>query len=176
MELGSFDMEMRHLRYFLAVAEELHFRRAAERLHMAQPPLSARIKDLEQELGTSLFERTRKGVALTDSGRALVPLARDAVDAFDRVQRFTHGGRLAEVSSVRVGITPDTTPQAIEAFTLSVRQGQSSLSVEVVEAHSARQLEQLRRGELDLGLLRHPFPTNGLHVRPPLSTPVGALM
>ncbi len=169
-------MEVRHLRYFLAVAEELHFSRAAERLHMAQPPLSARIKELERELGQLLFERSPRGVSLTDAGRSLVPLAREAVESFDRALRFRTTDTASATRTLRVGITPDTTPKAIEDFTKSVHAAAPSLSLEIVEGHSSQQLEQLRRGEIDLGLLRHPFPTNGLHVRPPLSTPVGALM
>jgi DNA-binding transcriptional LysR family regulator len=76
-------VELHHLRYFLAVAEEQHFGRAAQRLNMTQPPLSQRIADLENELGVLLFERSSKGARLTEQGQSFLPYARKAVTAFD---------------------------------------------------------------------------------------------
>ena len=80
-------MDLQQLRTFLAVAEELHFGRAAERLHMAQPPISRGIQQLERELGARLFERSTRKVTLTSVGEALVAPAQEVLDALDRVSR-----------------------------------------------------------------------------------------
>ncbi|GAA5039766.1 DNA-binding transcriptional LysR family regulator [Thermocatellispora tengchongensis] len=169
-------MELRHLRYFLAVADELHFGRAARLLHMSQPPLSARIKDLEREVGTALFERSSKGVTLTAAGIELLPAARQAVEAFDRAQRIAHHLRPEARHVLRVAITPDTSAAALQTFLESVREFQPDTRVAITEASTGEQVPALQHGQLDLGLLRHPFPEVGLHVEPALSTPAGALM
>ncbi|WP_075022858.1 LysR family transcriptional regulator [Actinomadura madurae] len=168
-------MEIRHLRYFLAVADELHFGRAARALHMSQPPLSARIKDLEREIGTPLFTRSPRGVALTPAGRALLPSARKAVEAFGEAQRVARKLRARPAAPLRVAITPDTTAAAVRGFTTAVRRANLA-RVEIVEASTGEQLDALDQGKLDIGLLRHPFPESGLHVEPPLRTPAGAFM
>src|SRR5919112_6268649 len=106
-------MELRHLRYFIAVAEELHFGRAAERLHIAQPPLSRQIRDLERELGAALFERVPRGVELTPAGRAFLPEARLTLAQAERAQRTAQRAAHGETGRLRVGFAEAATYPAV---------------------------------------------------------------
>src|SRR5256714_10717927 len=112
-------MELRHLRYFVAVAEELHFGRAAERLHIAQPPLSRQIRDLEREVGTPLFERVPRGVELTPAGSAFLPVARLTLAQAERAQRSAQRAALGETGRLRVGFVEAATHSGILADVLS---------------------------------------------------------
>lgn len=165
---------MRHLRYFLAVADELHFGHAAERLHMTQPPLSARIKDLENELGVSLFVRSRRGVSLTDAGRELLPLAQEAVESFEKVLRYASASRLSTPQEIRVALNPDTAPDVLRE--IASRFATWHINLDWSEAPTAEQQESLLAGRLDLGVLRLPIDAEGLWVSSPLSLPLGVAL
>src|SRR5262252_7356977 len=101
-------MELRHLRYFIAVAEEGHVTRAAERLRMQQPPLSQQIKALERELDVQLFRRKPRGVELTDAGRVYLEIAREILSQLSQATETTRRTARGEQGRICVGITPST--------------------------------------------------------------------
>src|SRR5712672_4214871 len=105
---GITRMDLRHLRYFVAVAEERHFTRAAERLGMKQPPLSLQIKQLEQELGTPLFRRLTRGVELTEPGTLLLNEARQILEQVERTKANVQRRARAETGRIRVGFAGAT--------------------------------------------------------------------
>jgi len=151
-------MELRHLRYFIAVAEAKHFTRAAERLGIGQPPLSQQIKALERELGAALFERLPRGVALTAVGESFFEDARQIVDAaeaaVERAQRVARG----DAGRLRIGMINSApfhpfVPQAIRAF--GQRYGDVRLSL---EEHSTPELvEAVLREQIDIAFVRPPL-------------------
>jgi DNA-binding transcriptional LysR family regulator len=149
-------MELRHLRYFIAVAEELHFGRAAARLHIAQPPLSQQIRALEAELGVPLFERTSRWVALTDPGHVLLEHARRVLEQVDRAvddtQRTFRGehGRLA-VGFI-VSATYEVLPRSLRAF----RALYPAVELSLHRLASNEQLAALREERIQVGFLRPP--------------------
>src|SRR5260370_10043910 len=101
-------MELRHLRYFVAVAEELHFRRAAERLGIKQPPLSLQIRQLERQLGTSLFRRLTRGVELTETGALLLDEARGILDQAERIKAGVQCRARGETGCIPLGFAGAT--------------------------------------------------------------------
>jgi DNA-binding transcriptional LysR family regulator len=146
-------MELRHLRYFIAVAEEQNISRAAERLHLSQPPLSRQIKDLEQELGVDLLERVGKSVRLTDAGRAfLIKAKRIVCDVDTAVQQLREEYGTA-TRALRLGfITPfldDLIAPAVREF----RQRHPQVKVSLLDLLPSAQMERLRNGELDAAIL-----------------------
>jgi len=155
-------LDLRHLRYFAAVAEELHFGRAAKRLGIAQPPLSQQIQKLEGLLGTSLFERGRRQIALTDAGRVLLEETRKVLAATERAVEETRRAAAGEVGMVTVAFAASvmfhTLPGVIRAF----RERFPGVRLELRELPTAFQLAGLRSGELDVGFLRESAPEDGL--------------
>ena len=149
-------MELRHLRYFVAVAEELNFRRAAERLRVAQPALSSQVKNLEEELGVRLFDRTTRSVMLTPTGQIFLGEARGILGATTHAEQLVRKAELGLVGTLRVGvITPATGPllaRVLRHFHQKFPGVQLSLSA----ITTTEQLKRLRAGELDAGLLRPP--------------------
>lgn len=148
-------MELRHLRYFLAVAEELHFTRAAARLHIGQPPLSQQIQALEAELGVALFVRTKRSVQLTEAGGHLVTRAREILGASANItgelQQIVRGA----TGELRVGFT--SSGILIDDIRLLLRtyhQRFPQVTLRLHEMYTHTQFAALERGELDIGFVR----------------------
>lgn len=150
-------IELRPLRYFVAVAEEMHFGRAAHRLHMTQPPLSQTIQALEAQLGTVLFARTRRSVALTAAGRALLPEAQRLIEQADALPRLAQraaageSGRLslAFVSSADYSVLPSALREFRSAF--------PDVHIELREATGDVQIDELSANRIDVGILIGPL-------------------
>jgi DNA-binding transcriptional LysR family regulator len=149
-------MELRHLRYFVAVAEELSFRKAAEKLHMAQPPLSAQIKALEEELRVRLFDRTTRLVQLTHSGRVLLAEARAVLAASTLAEQRVRDAEHSLVGTLRVGVIAPMTNAWLAGILRRFRQQFPAVQLSLFDLTTTEQLRRLRAQELDAGLLRPP--------------------
>jgi len=149
-------MELRHLRYFLAVAGDLSFRRAAERLRVAQPALSAQIKSLEMELGVRLFERTTRSVELTHAGRVFLDEARVVIAAAAQAEQRAKRAEQGLVGTLRLGVIAPSASTWLAAILQEFRRRFPGVQLSLSDLTSPEQLDQLRAGELDAGLLRPP--------------------
>src|SRR5687768_2854799 len=161
-------MELRHLRYFVAVAEERHITRAAERLGMQQPPLSQQIRDLEKELQVQLFRRLPRGVELTDAGAAFLERARTILEEVERACVTTRRTARGEEGRVAVGFTSSApfhpfVPRVIRAF----RESSPLVSLVLEESGSRELVQALHSEEIDAAFIRSPVvDVVGLLVRP----------
>ncbi|WP_083661323.1 LysR family transcriptional regulator [Actinophytocola xanthii] len=167
-------MELRTLRYFVAVAEELHFGRAAARLHISQPALSRAIKQLEAELGTRLFDRSPAGVTLTAAGVVLLDEARALLDQADRTRLRVAAA--AGAATITVGILGDSTDPDLIRLAGAYRRRYPHVEVSVRETDLTDPTCGLHAGLVDIALTRAPFDETGLVVRELRADPVGALL
>jgi len=148
-------MELRHLRYFIAVADELSFTRAAQRLHTAQPSLSQQIRNLEDEVGTPLFERTRRKVELTEAGKVFLAEARLVVAQADRaVARARQVGQGR--ATVTIGFVPAAEIRVFPVILPRLRLRYPEVNVELRSLPTAEQEEALLRGDIDVAFMRRP--------------------
>ena len=151
-------MELRHLRYFVAVAEELHFGRAAERLHMTQQPLSQQIRQLETELGVLLFHRTKRRVQLTEPGLAFLGEARQilqkAAQAIDMVRQVAQG----ESGRLKVGFSGFATYSILPKVLRIFRERFPQVELELEEMTTSVQVQALQDHQIHLGLMIPPVP------------------
>lgn len=152
-------MELRQLEYFVAVAEELHFSRAAERLHVAQPSVSEQIRALERELGLPLFERTSRAVMLTAAGRDLLPLAADLLKGADELKLHAQQTARRLAGRVRIGFLADEymTPLGQELM-VSVRRLHPRLDIEFHQVDFADHHRALEDGRVDVAFVMGPVP------------------
>jgi DNA-binding transcriptional LysR family regulator len=171
------SMEQRHLRYFVAVAEELHFSRAAARLHIAQPPLSQQIRRLERDLGVALFSRTRRRVDLTPAGRALLEEARRILAQADRAARIARRAGAGAIGQLALAFVPsadlDLLPRVLRLWRGRFPDVELDLQVLLPVA----QMEALAAGRIQVGLLRLPVVADrAVVVEPIQSEPLVAVL
>lgn len=154
MASAPIGIELRHLRYFLAVSEELHFGRAAERLHMSQPPLSQAIRKLEDELGVPLLQRTSRVVTPTEAGRVFAEEARRVLARLEvAVSEARHAGGAGSV--LRIGCSPHLPIEWLHGFLGGLHERNPLMHAEVTHLLTLDQVKLLRAGELDLGIFHH---------------------
>ena len=157
-------VELRHLRYFVVVAEELHFGRAARRLGIAQPPLSQQIRQLEQRLGVPLFLRTSRQVSLTPAGATLLRGARRTLAELELASAAARRAATGETGALRVGYTDSAAlsvlPDAVRRF----RDAWPSVHLDLTEGSTAAQIDAVVRDRVDLALVRGPIVQPALRV------------
>lgn len=159
-------VELRHLRYFCAVAEELHFGRAAARLGLSQPPLSLQIRQLEEMVGARLFDRHSRSVALTDAGRALNESARRILRDVDTAMAAARQAGSGEVGELRVAFAPTLMLSAFADMIRRYRARHPGVRLDLRELPSAEQTAALLRGDIDIGFAREAGPDARLNVEP----------
>jgi DNA-binding transcriptional LysR family regulator len=157
-------MELRQLRYFVAVAEELHFRRAAERLYVAQPAISEQIRKLEVELGVRLFNRTNRRVELSDAGAAMLDEARRALAQVDSARLAACNAGERAVARLRIAYPPGSLPVAVPRALAHLSRTSPGLQVSVEMGPVMRLVQRLRDRQLDAVVTALPAATSGLVV------------
>jgi DNA-binding transcriptional LysR family regulator len=170
-------VELRHLRYFVAVAEERHFGRAAERLHIAQPPLSQQIRRLEAELGVTLLHRTTRRVEVAPAGEVLLVRAREILAAVDGATEDTRRAARGEFGALAVGFTGSATYELLPKLAAALRRALPGVALNLRgELLTPAQVASLLDGTLDLGLLRPPVRERELAVEVVRREPLVAVL
>ena len=156
-------MELRHLRYFIAVAEELNFTRAAEKLHIAQPPLSQQIQHLEAELGFQLFRRTKRTVHLTAAGQVFFEEAGKILQQVDRAIQLGRQTSRGELGQLTIGFVSSSAHNVVPAILQAFRTRCPAVKLELHELTTNEQLQRLRFGQIDIGFVRPPVEEEGIN-------------
>ncbi len=162
---------LRHLRFFVAIADEEHFGRAARRLGMSQPPLSQGLRRLEDELGVRLFERSSRGVAVTPAGELLLPRARELLAGAEQLGELARRQQVAG-APFRVGIIEGVRPALVAAVAAAARPG----AVQVVVEPTTTLVDRVAGGRLDVAVIRHPAVLAGVAAGPVVRVPTRAVL
>lgn len=150
-------MELRQLHYFIAVAEELHFGRAAKRLQMTQPPLSQQIQQLEEELGEVLFRRTKRVVELTDAGKVFLEGVKGLFEQLDSTISLTKRAARGEIGTLTIGYVGAATYDFLPPLIRTYRNQYPDVEIKLRELSTPEQVEELHNRKLDIGLIRPPI-------------------
>ena len=150
-------MELRHLRYFVTLAEELHFGRAAERLHIAQPPLSQQIRQLEIELGFSLFHRTKRKVQLTEAGLVFLEEAQQILKQLEQAIQIGRQTSRGEIGQLAIGFVSSAAYNILPETLRSFRTCFPGVALELHELTTFQQVQWLKEGRIDVGFVRPPI-------------------
>src|SRR4051812_24202669 len=159
-------MELRQLRTFVAVAEELHFHRAAQRLYIAQPSVSQQIRTLESELGVRLFDRDRRSVSLTPAGGALLVEARDLLARADHAVAACRAAGAGERGTLRLSLTRSLTGGIAGAIVSAYRERYPEVELELAVGNTMIHVQQLHAGDIDVGFVRPPLDDPALEELP----------
>jgi DNA-binding transcriptional LysR family regulator len=149
-------MELRHIRYFMTVAEELHFGRAAERLHVSQPPLSQQIRQLEAELGVELFVRNQRRVQLTEAGKRYYEEVRHVFERLERAALLARQAALGQTGTLAVGFVASATYALIPRVYQRFRETYPKVELSLSELSTAEQVEALHADQIQVGIARPP--------------------
>ena len=169
-------MELRHLRYFVAVAEELHFGRAAERLHLAQPPLSQQIQQLERELGVMLFTRANRRVTLTAAGAAFLEGARHSLASVEQAVLAARRAARGETGLLAIGFSTSATFEALPVLLSRLRVLCPDVELTLYEMNAAEQMQALLGKQITVGLARPSLADAALTVETVLREPMIAAL
>jgi DNA-binding transcriptional LysR family regulator len=170
------DPEMRLLRYFVTVAEERHFGRAAERLHIAQPPLSQQIQKLERQLGVDLIDRSRRPIELTDAGTALLGEARLALTHGERAFAAARRAATGHLGHLHIGALQAAVDGVLSYVMRAHRRDYPDVKLELTELDTTEQVTQLVEHRLDVGFLRGPVDEPSLTIQTLIEDPLAAVV
>ncbi|MEG0482016.1 MAG: DNA-binding transcriptional regulator HcaR [Acinetobacter sp.] len=165
-------MELRHLRYFIAVAEELNFSRAALKLYTAQPSLSQQIKDLEEDVGVRLLNRTKRKVELTEEGAVFLEQARLTLAQAEKAVAMARQVSQAKQQLLRIGFVPVAEIKVFPYVLPNLRVQDPELKIELHSLNNLEQMRAIKKGELDISFTRHNFHSNEIESKFVLRDPL----